>query len=635
MKKIFLLITLITLSIAGFSQHQYTKQVTVSGTDTYTTTITTPSPPVNYDRLVINGVKFPNTNTGASTFNVTNITGAGAVAIRYWDGNSWEPLPASHIDVNTVYKLAYNGSFFQLESFGGAGGSGVTSVDANVPTGLLTVSGVPITTSGTIDIGLETQNVNEVFAGPASGGAATPAFRALVVDDIPDLSSLYAPVGASGLTIGTSTITSGTNTRVLYNNAGTLGEYTVSGSGNVAMTTSPVFTTPNIGSATGSISGNAGTATALQTARTINGTSFDGTGNITVTAAAGTLTGGTLAAGVTASSLTSFGSSPTIVTPSITTGFTIGGSAASGTIMRGNGTNYISSTATYPNTVTAPAIMVGNSSNAFTALSGTANQFFKVNSGGTAIEAVSSTTGSAVTVTSGSNLHFTTGGNISTGAVNPFSIGGNYGVSTSVTTTATLSGAYEVVHATSSGGSYTITLPPLATYTDKIYMIIKETAANTITIDGDGSETVAGATTFAMTDLNQTLIIQAQAGGWMPINLNYSGTYTPTLTNSANLSASTARLCTFNRVGNSVTVSGQVDIDPTTTATLTTLGISLPVASNFTTAFQAGGSGAAIGVADAAAGIQSDATNDRATFQYVCTDVTNHTMTFTFTYQIL
>jgi len=54
-----------------------------------------------------------------------------------------------------------------------------------------------------------------------------------------------------------------------------------------------------------STTGNAATATALATARTINGTSFDGTGNITVTAAAGTLTGSTLASGVTASSLTS------------------------------------------------------------------------------------------------------------------------------------------------------------------------------------------------------------------------------------------------------------------------------------------------------------------------------------------
>lgn len=56
-----------------------------------------------------------------------------------------------------------------------------------------------------------------------------------------------------------------------------------------------------------SVTGNAGTATALATARNINGVAFDGTANITVAAAAGTLTGATLASGVTASSLTSVG----------------------------------------------------------------------------------------------------------------------------------------------------------------------------------------------------------------------------------------------------------------------------------------------------------------------------------------
>ena len=53
--------------------------------------------------------------------------------------------------------------------------------------------------------------------------------------------------------------------------------------------------------------GNAATATALATARAINGVNFDGTADITVTAAAGTLSGNTLASGVTASSLTSVG----------------------------------------------------------------------------------------------------------------------------------------------------------------------------------------------------------------------------------------------------------------------------------------------------------------------------------------
>lgn len=57
----------------------------------------------------------------------------------------------------------------------------------------------------------------------------------------------------------------------------------------------------------GALTGNASTATALQTPRTINGVSFDGTAPITITAAAGTLTGATLASNVVASSLTSVG----------------------------------------------------------------------------------------------------------------------------------------------------------------------------------------------------------------------------------------------------------------------------------------------------------------------------------------
>jgi hypothetical protein len=58
------------------------------------------------------------------------------------------------------------------------------------------------------------------------------------------------------------------------------------------------------------IPGNAATATALQTARTINGVSFNGTVNITITAAAGTLTGTTINATVVNSSLTTFGNNP-------------------------------------------------------------------------------------------------------------------------------------------------------------------------------------------------------------------------------------------------------------------------------------------------------------------------------------
>lgn len=49
------------------------------------------------------------------------------------------------------------------------------------------------------------------------------------------------------LNVGSTPIDNGTSSRVLYNNGGGLGEYVISGTGNVAMTTSPVFTTPNLG----------------------------------------------------------------------------------------------------------------------------------------------------------------------------------------------------------------------------------------------------------------------------------------------------------------------------------------------------------------------------------------------------
>ena len=64
---------------------------------------------------------------------------------------------------------------------------------------------------------------------------------------------------------------------------------------------------PVAGPFVGSLTGNADTATKLITARNINGVAFDGTADITVTAAAATLTGTTLNATVVTSSLTSVG----------------------------------------------------------------------------------------------------------------------------------------------------------------------------------------------------------------------------------------------------------------------------------------------------------------------------------------
>lgn len=113
-----------------------------------------------------------------------------------------------------------------------------------------------------------------------------------------------------------------------------------------------------------------------------------------------------------------------------------------------------------------------------------------------------------------------------------------------------------------------------------------------------------------------------------------SGTYTPTLTNTTNISASTARLATYVRIGNVVTVSGQVDIDPTSTGAVL-LGLSLPIGTNFSTAYQLGGASSSFGIANESYGIEADPTNDRASVKNTAVSTANHTVTYTLTYQLI
>lgn len=65
------------------------------------------------------------------------------------------------------------------------GGGTVTSVGLALPAGVFTISGSPVTTTGILTGSFTTQIANTVLAGPSSGGAATPAFRALVTADLP------------------------------------------------------------------------------------------------------------------------------------------------------------------------------------------------------------------------------------------------------------------------------------------------------------------------------------------------------------------------------------------------------------------------------------------------------------------
>ena len=81
----------------------------------------------------------------------------------------------------------------------------VTSVALSLPS-IMSVSGSPVTSSGTLTGTLTTQSVNTLFAGPSSGAAAAPTFRSLTTADIPSLSYVTS-VGATAPITSTGGLT--------------------------------------------------------------------------------------------------------------------------------------------------------------------------------------------------------------------------------------------------------------------------------------------------------------------------------------------------------------------------------------------------------------------------------------------
>lgn len=108
-----------------------------------------------------------------------------------------------------------------------------------------------------------------------------------------------------------------------------------------------------------------------------------------------------------------------------------------------------------------------------------------------------------------------------------------------------------------------------------------------------------------------------------------SGLYTPSLTNSTNVAASTAWSNFYYRIGEVVSVAGTVSIDTTTTGA-TTLQISLPIASTFANSTYLAGS-ASMGTEHAVifggTGV--------ATLSYTAVSTANNNWRFHFTYRVV
>ena len=122
----------------------------------------------------------------------------------------------------------------------GGGGGSVTSVGLSLPS-IFTVSGSPVTSSGTLTGTLATQVKNSIFAGPSAGVDAAPTFRSLVDDDIPNVLTVskISNLTSNGFvktSAGDGTLSVDTNTYLTANQTITLSG-DVTGSGSTSITT--------------------------------------------------------------------------------------------------------------------------------------------------------------------------------------------------------------------------------------------------------------------------------------------------------------------------------------------------------------------------------------------------------------
>lgn len=117
------------------------------------------------------------------------------------------------------------------------------------------------------------------------------------------------------------------------------------------------------------------------------------------------------------------------------------------------------------------------------------------------------------------------------------------------------------------------------------------------------------------------------------LNLD-AGTYTPTLTGVANVGSLTAYACQYMRVGNTVTVSGTLDVTPSVLATATRIGVTLPIASNIS-GINLAGTCAPLNAGGNAGPAVADPANDRAELYFIAGFTTSASLWFTFTYRVV
>jgi hypothetical protein len=258
------------------------------------------------------------TQTAAGTYTFSgSVTFSGTTAI----GAATATTPSTSDDSTKVATTAY------VKAQGYTSNTGtVTSVGLSLPA-IFTVTGSPVTSSGTLTATLASQSANHVLAAP-NGTSGTPAFRALAAADIPDLSATYLPVGggtiSSNLTISGNLTVNGTTTTI-NSTAVSVDDINIV----LGDTASPTNSTADGGGITLKGTTDKTLTWVNSTAAWTSSEDFNlVTGKVYEINGTTVLSGSALGSGVTSSSLTSVG---TLTSGALGTGFTAVAVAQGGT----------------------------------------------------------------------------------------------------------------------------------------------------------------------------------------------------------------------------------------------------------------------------------------------------------------
>ena len=207
---------------------------TTSGTGAVVALATSPS----FTTPILGTPQSGNFSTGTFTWPTFNQNTTGSAATlttpRAIYGNNFDGSAA----LTQIIASTYGGTGNGFTKFSGATTSEKTYTLPDSSTTILTTANTVI--SGQGGTGFSTYTTGDIlYASATNTLSKLPIGTAGQILSVSSGVPAWSAAPSSGLTVGTTSITSGTNGYILYNNAGTLGNLNVTGTGNVVLATSP------------------------------------------------------------------------------------------------------------------------------------------------------------------------------------------------------------------------------------------------------------------------------------------------------------------------------------------------------------------------------------------------------------